>query len=161
MKIIAPLIICFAALLFPAAAKACVCDTPDTVEKAFAESTAIFTAKYIGSEYRKGLKSQAAEMDAEVTGKRVEYEVLVHKFEVSRWWKGGASVVAVLVSDHVRMPDGGEMISDCDLGFEEGKSYLIYAYGNPNELSSGACTRTKSLKRAATDLRDLKKLTSH
>jgi hypothetical protein len=161
MKIIAPFALCLAALLLPSAAEACVCDTPATVEKAFAETTAIFTGKYIGSEYRKGIKNEFAEMDAEAKGKPVEYEVLVHKFKVAHWWKGGTEEEAILVSDHVRTTDGSEMISDCDLGFENGKSYLIYAYGEANELGSGACTRTKSLKRADADLRELRKLTSH
>ena len=160
MKAFAPLVILAVLLLFPYAASACVCDTLATVEKAFSEASAIFSARYVGSEYRKGIKNDFAEMDAADKGKKADYETLVYRFEVTEWWKGGDKKEMILATDHLRMADGSEVISDCGLGFETGRSYLIYAYAEGSEHYTGVCTRTRSMKRAAGDLRALRKLRS-
>ena len=146
--------------LLPAAASACLCDTKATVEKAYAESAAIFAGKYIGSEYRKGLKSEFAEMDNEWRGKKRDYEVLVQRFEVAAWYKGDNGIQeAVLITDEVRfLDDGSSTVSDCGLGYKEGESYLIYAYGDEKGYDSGACTRTARLSRASADIPILKRL---
>jgi len=146
--------------LLPAAASACVCDKKATVEKAYAESAAIFAGKFIGSEYRRGLKSEFAEMDNEWRGKKREYEVLVHRFEVADWYKGDNSTrQTILVTDEVRfLDDGSSTVSDCGLGYKEGESYLIYAYGDEKAYDSGACTRTARLTRSSADIAILKRL---
>lgn len=163
MKVLAigSFFVCLLVLLFPSNAAACLCDATATVEKAFGETAAIFTGRYLGSEYRKGIENQFAEMEAERDPKKANYEVLVYRFEVARWWKGGTGRETILVTDHVRLADGSEIISDCDVGFETGRSYLIYAYGDEKEYGTGACTRTKSLKRARQDIAALKRLTAH
>ena len=148
-------------ILLPAPVLACVCDTSLTVQTAYRESAAIFAGRLIAAEYRKGIKNEFAEMDAEWRAKKREYEVLVYRFEVTRWYKGGppTSREAVLVTDNVRfLDDGTESISDCGLGFEKGIDYLIYAYGDEKEISTNACSFTKRLSRARPDIAILEKL---
>lgn len=155
------LLLTFLILIFSNVASACLCDTLPSVEKAYSESAAIFTAKYIGSEYRKGIKSETAEIENEISGKKRDYEVLIYKFAVSKWWKSGTGTGndAILVADEVRFADGSTMISDCGLWFEKRKDYLIYAYGDAGSYGTGVCTRTRQLKRAAADIASLRKLT--
>ena len=102
-----------------------------TVQQAFKESTAIFAGRMIAEEYRRGIKNEFAEMDVESRGKNREYEVLVYRFAVTRWYKGDSSTrEAILVTDNVRYLDyGTESIPDCGLGFKANEDYLIYAYG--------------------------------
>jgi hypothetical protein len=136
---------------------ACLCDGTPTVAEELKEATAIFSGKYVGGEYRKGIVNQFREMQGEVDGKKVEYEVLVLKFQVQRWWKRNLSNEVILVTDQTRASDGTTSVGDCGLGFEKGEPYLIYAYGKENELGTDACTRTKKLKRAKEDLKQLGK----
>jgi hypothetical protein len=136
---------------------ACVC-AGTTVEDSFKEATAIFTGKFLRSEYRKGVKDQFREMELESNGKGVEYEVLSYVFEADRWWKGRPKREVVLYTDHTRDPDGTEHISDCDVGFEVGREYLIYAYGEGDEFGTGACSLTKRISRAAKDIKALNRL---
>ncbi len=52
----------FAFFLFNAAAVfGCVCDTSVTFTEASEESTAIFSGKYLGAEYRKGIVNESVE----------------------------------------------------------------------------------------------------
>src|ERR1051325_7036967 len=103
----------FAVLLLPISAAACVCAGTQTVQEAYRESTAVFAGRLIAAEYRRGIKNEFAEMDAESQGKKSEYEVLVYRFQVPRWYKGENSTSeAVLVTDNVRyLDDGTESIS--------------------------------------------------
>jgi len=136
---------------------ACVC-AGTTVEDSFKEATAIFTGKFLRSEYRKGVKNEFRDMVLEIDGKRVDYEVLSYVFEADKWWKGGPTGEVVLYTDHTRDPDGTEHISDCDVGFEIGREYLIYAYGEGDEFGTSACSLTKRISRAAKDIKALNRL---
>ena len=148
-----------ALLLSPMPALACVCACTQTVQKAYSESYAIFAGRMIAAEYRKGIKNEFAEMDNEWRGKKREYEVLVYRFEVARWYKGdNGSSEAVLVSEVVKFDDGTESVSDCGLGFKEDEEYLIYAYGDKDEIGTGVCSRTKRLSRSQPDITVLEKL---
>ena len=148
-----PLIILFLA----PAAFGCVC-AGTTVEKSFKEASAIFSGKYIRSEYRKGIKSQFEEMNAQHTGKKLDYEVLVYIFESDLWWKGAGTPEVVLVTDQTRRSDGTGSVSDCGLAFKPDIKYLVYAYGEGDEFGTGFCTLTKKMAAAAPDLRILTKL---
>ncbi len=77
------------------------------------------------------------------------------KFQVQKWWKGNLSNEVILVTDQTRTSDGTTSVGDCGLGFEKGEPYLIYAYGKEKGLGTDACTRTKKLKRAKADLKQL------
>ena len=150
-----PVLLLIFLLTFSAPAFACACAWEPTVKGSFEKATAIFTGKYVGWEYRKGIKSEFMDQRLEWLGKERDYEVLGHKFEAGSWWKGVFSREVVLISDQTRAADGTVTVSDCDLGFEEGKEYLIYAYGEDDNFGTGYCTRTRNIKRAARDIREL------
>jgi hypothetical protein len=73
-------------------------------------------------------------------------ESIVH-FRVVGKWKGE-------IGKTVRLSTG---VSDADCGFpfERGQSYLVFASGEIENLSTGVCTRTTRLARAVDDLRSL------
>ncbi len=134
---------------------ACLCDRTPSVAEELKGATAIFSGKYVSGEYRKGIVNEFRRMEEEIDGKKIEYEVLVLRFQVEKWWKGNLSNEVILVTDQTRASDGTTSVGDCGLGFEKGQRYLIYAYGKENELGTDACTRTKKLKRAKADLKQL------
>jgi hypothetical protein len=136
---------------------ACLCSGTPTVAEELKGATAIFSGKYVGGEYRKGIVSEFRRMEEQIDGKKIEYEVLVLRFQVQRWWKGNLSSEVILVTDQTRVSDGTTSVGDCGLGFEKGKPYLIYAYGKEDELGTDACTRTKRLGKAKEDLKQLGK----
>jgi hypothetical protein len=137
-----------------AATFACLCDGKDSIEAAFNKADAVFVGSFVSAEYRKGIANQFREMEAEIDGRKIEYEVLVVRFQVINWWRGAATPAheIILVTDQTRAADGTESFSDCDYVFKKGRKYLIYAYGKPDELGTDACSRTAELKRAKKDL---------
>jgi hypothetical protein len=153
-------LIAFALMLLPMPGLACVCAGSPTVERAFRDSSAIFSGRLIAAEYRRGIKDQFAEMDNDWRKVNRQYEVLVYRFEVTRWYKGGdpETSEAIIVTERVRFDDGTESVSDCGLSFEKDISYLVYAYANEKKLSTGVCTRTKRMARAQADLTSLERL---
>jgi len=69
-------------------------------------------------------------------------------FDVKRVWKG-----AVTGQDTVKTPENSAM---CGFGFQEGKSYVVYASENDDgEWHTTICTRTTSLDNARTDIEEL------
>lgn len=138
-------------------ASACVCAGEESIGAAFNHADAVFSAEYLGAEYRKGIVNELREMQKQIDGgKAVEYEVLVLKFRVEEWWKGGTESELILLTDNTRGADGTESISDCEYVFsKKGEKFLIYAYGKSGALSTGACTRTAKLKNAKKDLKIL------
>ncbi|MGB7068567.1 MAG: hypothetical protein WBD22_03675 [Pyrinomonadaceae bacterium] len=123
----------------------------DSVKYATEHSTAVFAGKVIGFEYRKGIPTESRR---KVEGRQIEYETLVVKFRVERWWKDEGSEV-FLITSYTKNSDGTTTISSCDYEFNEGDTYLVYAYGKKGELRTSFCTRTKLLKKADEDLRIL------
>lgn len=103
---------------------ACECFGPSPPSKAFDESTAVFTGRVASVE-------------------TVEHNKKVH-FDVERAWKGVTETTAT-VSTGI---DSGA----CGYDFEEGREYLVYAYGSNELLGSGICTRTQPVMDAYVDL---------
>jgi hypothetical protein len=149
------LIACLMLLFSTGIANACLCDGEDTVKEAFAGASVIFMGQYLGSEYRKGIKNEMVDLHMSTQGLPGDYEILVYRFKANRRWKGDMGNEVILVTDHARLPNGSEVISDCGLGFDVGQEYLVYAYGAKNELASDACTRTRRKARAAQDIKEL------
>ncbi len=86
------------------------------VKEAFNNSTVIFSGEVIS-----------------ITPKS-EYEVTV-KIKVEKSWKGTFSKeVAITTNKNSAM---------CGYGFEVGKTYLVYAYGAKDDLSTTNCSRIK------------------
>lgn len=75
---------------------------------------------------------------SEAEGRRVA------EFDVERVWKGA---VSRRLSVHTDTHLYGSR-------FEEGETYLVYAFGE-KELSTSGCTRTKPLRSASQDLAEL------
>lgn len=135
----------------------CVCDTSVTFAEEFKESDVVFSGRFVGAEYRKGIVSEPAEMTFSLGDKRKNSEVLVLKFQVEQSWKGAQKRKIFLLTSQVKFSDGSSMISDCDLSFEKGNHYLVYAYGKENRLQTSACSRTARLEKAKKDLKSLGK----
>ncbi|MCE9552016.1 MAG: hypothetical protein K8T91_01375 [Planctomycetes bacterium] len=109
---------------------ACSCIQPPPPQQAMEASSAVFTGKVV--EIQQGQQQFAP--------KRVT-------FEVDRSYKGldGGRVEVTTAAD-------GAM---CGFGFQKGKSYLVYCYGDKESLNTNLCTRTKSMENAGDDLKEL------
>jgi len=158
-KIVMAFVIC---LLFGATEVfACGCPgSPDTnvsdeVRYAFQKSTVVFAGKAVGFEYRKGIPNQYMESLKKDSGRQVDYETLVVKFQVERWWKGEVTTEIILLTSETKNSDGTGSNSGCDYSFKKGESYLIYANGKVSQLRTDACSRTKLLTKAEADLKIL------
>lgn len=100
-----------------------------------------------------GPKEAAEGADAVFTATVTSIEVhqinrKVH-LRVAGTWKGAQCGELTLTT--------GRNDADCGFDFEEGKSYLVYAYGEPGKLATGLCTRTQQLSKAEKDLAALGK----
>ncbi len=89
------------------------------------------------------------------SGRQVDYETLVVKFQVERWWKGEVTTEIILLTSETKNSDGTGSNSGCDYSFKKGESYLIYANGKGSQLRTDACSRTKLLTKAEVDLKIL------
>ncbi len=147
------ILISFVICLFLSAAKVSACGCiylpdeviSDAVNNAVKQSTMVFAGKVIGFEFRKGIPKHymvSRDKDADT---QIDYETLIVKFQVERWWKGEAAKEIFLITDEIKNSDGTGSGSSCDYHFKEGESYLVYAYGKDGELRTYACTRTRVL----------------
>jgi hypothetical protein len=104
-------------------ARACSCDLPllnrtlkQQVKKAQKQSQAVFVGNVI-----------------QVLQRPEAFGVSV-KFRVERVWKGKRSQEVTIFT--------GQGGGDCGYRFEVGESYLVYAYGSNESLSTNICQRT-------------------
>lgn len=66
------------------------------------------------------------------------------EFAVSEQWKGDVgATVSVNTAEHG---------AACGYGFEAGEAYLVYTYGEADDMSVGLCGRTNALANAAADI---------
>jgi len=127
-------VLCLLLFFVPSLVWSCSCKPPDPPKKSLATVDAVFVGKVV----------QVVEGKKDVFPRKTV--VLV----VSTVWKGKLTKELSLTTGI-----GG---GDCGYRFEEGKSYLIYAYGDVKKgMSTNICTRTRPLERAAMDLRALGK----
>jgi hypothetical protein len=129
---------------------ACMCANLSPKE-AIENSTTVFSGKVVGFEYRKGIPNENMDLLAREKGEKVEYETMVVKIQVERWWKGNVSSEVFLITNTVRTANSASM-PGCDFNFKEGETYLIYAMGEKDELKTNACMRTRKLAAAEEDL---------
>ena len=113
----------------------------------FSRATAVFSGKAVAEEFRR--------VDYSVSGGVGEADVVVVKFKVERWWKGGSGENVILYTSVTRMPNGLISIHGEEFSFRKGESYLVYAYGPPDRLRTSVCARTSKLAQAEEDLREL------
>ena len=123
--------IAVAALLLFSADEALACRCTKTAASAdLSQFAAVFTGR-------------AVESKRLPTGERV-------KFRVERVWKGDVTPEVYLLLQ--RASDPG-VISSCDIGFQKGESYLVYALKSRDgsTLSTHKCTRTRKVAEAKED----------
>jgi hypothetical protein len=101
------------------------------VKKAQRQSQAVFVGRVI-----------------EIVQKPESYDVLV-KFRVENSWKTKLPLEVIVFTGR-----GG---GDCGFRFEAGESYLVFAYGSDQSLSTNICQRTVALSGAVADLKVLGK----
>lgn len=159
-------IFCLAALLLLGATEAFACGcvgmpgqtVQEYVIERFNSSTAVFSGKAIGFEWRKEKRPQRdfpAHIDM---GDPDDWETKVVRFKVDRWWRLAADAEIVLYTDEKRntktnMGSG----SSCDYSFEKGESYVVFAHGPENRLSTHSCAGNQPIGRAGEYLKFLGK----
>ena len=95
------------------------------------------------SQYAAVFAGRVAETKRLPMGERV-------KFKVERVWKGAVTPEVNLLLQRASDPD---VFSSCEIGFQKGKSYLIYALksGEGATLTTHKCTRTREVAGAKED----------
>ena len=133
-KVLFGLMMLFAFCVSSFSAFACSCIMLGTVAEEVDRADAVFTGRVIAadtSDYRAYVFPDVA-----VT------------FTVQEYWKGVLSEPLV-----IHTGQGG---GDCGFGFEEGESYLVYAYADDTgDLHANICSRTALLSDAEGDLAKL------
>ena len=119
--------------LFPRQATACSCAYPESVKDELNRKTAVFSGRVIKMEEENKISYIKSSADP--------IKVL---FEVTDSWKGVDSS-QVIVS-------AARSSASCGYEFELDKEYIVYAYGEINNLETGLCERTALLSAAGDDL---------
>ena len=116
------------------AALACTCAPAQSAAAELERAAAVFSGKVV--EIKRQKRSEGLFARVEVV------------FRVEKAWKGvERKTVSVWTSSQS---------SACGYGFREGQTYLVYAYESaPGSLSTGICSRTRRLKDARKDLKEL------
>ncbi len=116
-------ILAFVGLLVAPPTLACTCDWPRPPREALVDARAVFVGQVV-----------ARDLIAEYRYRTT--------FELDRVYKGDRA-------QHIEVYDTGW---NCDYPFEDGESYLVYAYGELDDrLYTSICSRTKPAWRAALD----------
>ena len=116
-------------LAFIPAALACSCIYPyPPPEESFEEADAVFSGKVTNIELTGMMPDQ-------------HYEAT---FEVESIWKG--------ISESEVVVDTAKDSAMCGFVFEEGETYVVYAYAKEDGLFTHICSRTKNILTAAEDL---------
>lgn len=110
---------------------ACTCAPPESPTDELERSTAVFAGKVAALEARSGLVTSSAD----------PVRVTFRGYTV---WKGPQH-------DMLTLTTARSSIS-CGYEFEAGREYLVYAYGEENDLQVSLCSRTRPLTLAAVDL---------
>ncbi|MEX0787990.1 MAG: LPXTG cell wall anchor domain-containing protein [Anaerolineales bacterium] len=106
-------------------AYACSCVAPGSPTAALTEADAVFSGRVLSIETPGGYESLRVQMD------------------VDKVWKGPVQAVI-----EVRT---GRDSAGCGFTFEQGKSYLVYAYESEGSLVATLCSRSNLLDQAAED----------
>ena len=116
---------------------ACSClVTPEPLKKqiqnAFAGADVIFSGEVVE------IKDSASD----------NYSLIV-KFKVAKYWKGGPQTEITITT--------AKDSAMCGFNFETGKTYLVYAFGKSENLSTNNCSRTSFFSKKS-DVKYLDKL---
>jgi hypothetical protein len=110
-------------------------------------STVVFSGKAVAEEYRPIVTPQRGWPEGG--------EILVIKFYVERWWKGSGEGEVFLYTGVSRWPGGYTRIFTEGFNFSVGEKYLVYAFGDVDNLTTTGCERTTKLEKADEDLKAL------
>ena len=118
-----------------------------SVSKELKNSTLVFSGKAVAEEYRPIVTPQPGWPEGG--------EILVIKFSVGRWWKGSGEGEVFLYTGLSRWPGGYTRSFSEGFNFSVGEEYLVYAFGDVDNLITTACERTTKLEKADEDLKAL------
>jgi hypothetical protein len=118
-----------------------------SVSEELRHSTVVFKGKAVAEEYRPIVTPEPGSPEGG--------ELLVVKFSVERWWKGSGEEEVFLVYRVSRWPGGHTKSFGESFNFSVGEEYLVYAFGDVDNLTTTGCERTTKLERAAEDLKAL------
>jgi hypothetical protein len=110
-------------------------------------ATAIFAGKVIAQEYRPILNPTTEEPEGS--------QVLITKISVDRWWKGDGGEEVEMYTSVTKLPNGLTRRFAENFNFELGKRYLVYAYGQADQLATDVCRLTRNIEQATDQLREL------
>jgi hypothetical protein len=117
-----------------------------SVSEELKNSTVVFSGKAVDEEYRPIDTPQPGWPGG---------EILVIKFSVGGWWKGSGAGEVFLYTGFTRFPGGYTRSFGEDFHFSVGEEYLVYAFGDVDNLTTTACQRTTKLEKADEDLKTL------
>ena len=142
---------------------ACLCpyaqaSVADMVNGEIEGSSAVFTGKVLGFEYRKGILFERPGQSLPTDGQ--DRETMLVRFEVDRWWKMPQPSEMLLITDQTRLlqPSDTMLLSSqgsffgCIYPLVRGSTYLIYASGPADRLQYRPCSRTRPIDKAKDDL---------
>jgi hypothetical protein len=96
------------------------------------------------------------------SGKVIARDTFKVKFKVDKLWKGEFGGEVTMSTGAKDNGDGTYTSSSCDFNFKPGEKYLVYAYGaSAGEMQAHACTRTRLLKYAEQEMKDLDEVWPH
>lgn len=117
-------------------ASACSCVYPDPPQESLKKSTAVFAGKVTNMDIPNGIVISSA-------------DPVIVNFDVSEIWKGPDYRTLIVTTAR----DG----ASCGYSFEQNEEYIVYAYGEEDELITNICTRTNLFANAQEDLKELGK----
>jgi hypothetical protein len=118
-----------------------------SVSEELKHSTVVFSGKAVAEEYRPIVTRQPGWPEGG--------EILVIQFSVERWWKGSGGGEVFLYTGVSRSPGGYTRILSEGFNFSVGEEYLVYAFGDVDNLTTTACERTTKLEKGDEDLKAL------
>jgi hypothetical protein len=96
------------------------------------------------------------------SGKVIALDTFKVKFKVDKLWKGDFGSEVTMSTGARDNGDGTYTSSSCDFNFKLGENYLVYAYGaSAGEIQARACTRTRLLRYADQEMKDLDEVWPH
>lgn len=128
-------------------------DTAKEVAQDFNQASMVFSGKVIEAKWQPISEKNAS-------GKRIKAEVLILKFAVDNWWKGKIKNEIFWRTSSIRYPDlnVGMTGSNCEVGFDVGRKYLVYARNLEGRLIAQECGGTTQIEYAENDIKELQKL---
>ncbi|MCM3869730.1 MAG: hypothetical protein ND895_03380 [Pyrinomonadaceae bacterium] len=96
------------------------------------------------------------------SGEVVALDTFKVKFKVDKVWKGDFGDDVTMSTGAQDNGDGTYTSSSCDFNFKLGEKYLVYADGaSPAKMQAHECTRTRLLKYAEQEMKDLDEVWPH